>query len=72
MVRLAEAMQKARAEHSTPARERLEAALAEANERLGVLAGARIAASAAAAERVAAAVFWIGLAVALILSRPAG
>jgi methyl-accepting chemotaxis protein len=67
VVRLAEAAQKARAEHSTPARERLEAALAEANERLGVLAGARIAASAAATDRVAAAVLWIGLAVALIL-----
>jgi methyl-accepting chemotaxis protein len=67
VVRLAEAMQKARAEHSTPARERLEAALAEANERLGVLAGARIAASAAATDRVGSAVLWIGLAVALIL-----
>ncbi|TDH63784.1 HAMP domain-containing protein [Dankookia rubra] len=67
VVRLAEAMQKARTEHSTPARQRLEAALVEARERLGDLAAARIAASAAAAERVAAAVLWIGLAVALIL-----
>ncbi|MFC7473688.1 methyl-accepting chemotaxis protein [Dankookia sp. GCM10030260] len=67
MVRLAEAAQRARADHSTPARERLEAGLGEANARLGDLAAARIAASAAATDRGAAATTWIGLAVALIL-----
>ena len=67
MVRLAEAAQQARAERSTPARERLEAALGEANGLLGTLAAARIAASAVAADRVEAAAIWIGLAVALML-----
>ncbi|MDO9711319.1 methyl-accepting chemotaxis protein [Paracraurococcus lichenis] len=67
VVRLAEDMQKARTEQSTPARERLEAALAEANARLGTLAAARVTASAAAASKVEAATLWLGLGVVLIL-----
>ncbi|MCB4824109.1 methyl-accepting chemotaxis protein [Roseicella aerolata] len=67
VVRLAEAAQAARAERSTPARERLEAALGEAQARLGELARARTAASLAVAAGVAAAVLWIGGAIALLL-----
>ncbi len=68
MVQHAEAMAKALAEHSTPARQRLETALAAATRTLGEQATARAADSAAAGERLEAAVLWIGGTVALLLA----
>ncbi|TCZ56296.1 methyl-accepting chemotaxis protein [Roseicella aquatilis] len=67
MVRLAEVAQADSAERGTPARERAEAALAEVQARLGVLAAERTAASATASQRVESATLWVGLVVALML-----
>ena len=68
VVQLAETAAKARAERSTPARERLEAALVAANRELGLVAEARARESAAAALALERGVIWIGAAVALILA----
>jgi len=67
IVGLVEATTKARDQNSTPARARLEAALAEVNEQLGRMAEARTAATAAANASMEQAVLLIGGAIVLLL-----